>query len=196
MAAYTSRLLTYVVSRVHTGALDTHTHTSSLLRYAEVCYAYTQERWIDTLRLFEKVLPTFFEGIVDEYKAGNPENCVAPNFFSTNSPGFWYQKYVEKKKCPYHNNATPLQNGEKKEKKMHSVPKEGSIAHENLKKVYIYVYEYICMYIRMYVCILILYIYIHVACWGSCINWHTHIYTCIYQACWADLYRCMYIHTV
>jgi hypothetical protein len=34
-----------------------------------------QERWEDTLRLLETKLPTYFEGLSEEYRAGNPENC-------------------------------------------------------------------------------------------------------------------------
>ncbi len=77
--------------------------------------------------------------------------------------------------------------------------------------IYVYIYMNIYMYIYIYICMYInlIYMCIYQACWGSCINWRTHIYTCILilhvyirhaeriyiDVCILILYRCLYINT-
>jgi hypothetical protein len=86
-----------------------------------------QEKFDLTLRLLEKKLPTYFEGLSEEYAAGNPENCGI-------GAAYLWQKYVKKEKCPYHVHRRSSIPHLEKGATEHTLPKPGSKGDIALRK--------------------------------------------------------------
>ena len=98
-----------------------------------------QEQWDLTLKLLEKKLPTYFEGVAAEYRAGNEANCARGRFYKGPLARWWKARAGgAQAKCPYRQNTV---NRDAKD----SLPAKGSQGDMHLKALCwadIELYEY------------------------------------------------------